>query len=220
MLRVVLASVGSLVLMAAALLASAGRVDWPMAWAFLLVNLGFTGAALVWLSPDLLRERSTIPPDVRLWDLVLSSLFFVLLYPVTFVVCGLDVRFGWSPALPRVIEGLGLVVFAAGYGFAFWALHTNAFFSTFVRIQRERGHHVVDSGPYAIVRHPGYAGAMAAHLALPLALGSLWGLLPAAAGCVFLVLRTASEDRVLADELAGYRDYRLRVPFRLVPGLW
>ena len=99
-------------------------------------------------------------------------------------------------------------------------MRANPFFATVVRVQRERGHRVVDQGPYGMVRHPGYAGAIATHLALPVALGSLRGLLTAVAGCLLLALRAVREERVLARELGGYREYMSRVRYRLVPGVW
>jgi protein-S-isoprenylcysteine O-methyltransferase Ste14 len=89
-----------------------------------------------------------------------------------------------------------------------------------VRIQRERGHHVIDRGPYAWVRHPGYAGALLAHLALPLALGAPRALLPAALGTLLMSLRAVYEERRLARELPGYAEYAARVRHRLVPGVW
>jgi protein-S-isoprenylcysteine O-methyltransferase Ste14 len=143
-----------------------------------------------------------------------------LLYPATFVVCGLDARFGCSPPIRLWIEGLALMLFSAGYGFALWATYSNPFFSTFVRIQRERGHHVIDRGPYAFVRHPGYAGAVVAHLVLPIALGSLLGLVPAVLGVVLIALRAVAEERTLALRLPGYREYAGRVRWRFVPGVW
>jgi protein-S-isoprenylcysteine O-methyltransferase Ste14 len=99
-------------------------------------------------------------------------------------------------------------------------MRANPFFSTFVRIQDDRGHAVVNSGPYAWVRHPGYAGTIIAHLALPLIFGSTWALVPASLGALLFVLRTAREDRVLSERLGGYHEYRARVRWRLVPGVW
>lgn len=116
------------------------------------------------------------------------------------------------------------VLFAASlfgaYGSLAWPMAWNPFFSKAVRIQRERGHHVVDRGPYAFVRHPGYAGPMLAHLALPLALGSLLGLVSALLGCGCLALRALHEERRLARELAGYAEYAARVRFRSLPRVW
>lgn len=203
-----------------ALFVSAGTLRWPMAWVFLVFYSVLAVLSLAILDPALIAERSRVPPDVRRWDAVLAPVLFVFLFPGIMVVSGLDVRFGWSPRLSTGLEVAAMALFVAGYAFAWWAIRVNRFFAAFVRIQRERGHHVVDRGPYALVRHPGYAGTMLAHLALPIALGSLWGLLPAAAGTLLLALRAAWEDRTLADELAGYREYSERVRWRLVPGVW
>ncbi|MFQ5824525.1 MAG: methyltransferase family protein [bacterium] len=113
-----------------------------------------------------------------------------------------------------------LVVFVFGHAIAFWAMVANKFFSTFVRIQTERGHHVVTDGPYAWVRHPGYTGTILSAIALPISLGALWALIPAFIGACLFVVRTLREDRTLTDELNGYREYTSRVRWRLVPGLW
>ena len=96
----------------------------------------------------------------------------------------------------------------------------NKFFEPSVRIQTDRGHHVIDTGPYAIIRHPGYAFGFAFFLGIPLALGSLWGLIPAIIMSALLVVRTVLEDRTLQNELPGYKQYAERVRYRLVPGVW
>jgi protein-S-isoprenylcysteine O-methyltransferase Ste14 len=97
---------------------------------------------------------------------------------------------------------------------------SNKFFSTSVRIQMERDHTVASGGPYRYVRHPGYVGYIVSGFAAPLALGSLWALIPAAITLCLLVVRTALEDRTLQDELDGYREYAARVRYRLLPGVW
>ena len=101
-----------------------------------------------------------------------------------------------------------------------WALVENRFFSSVVRIQTDRGHVVCDSGPYRIVRHPGYAGNMLALLGIVLALSSLWTLIPAAAALVIAVIRTTLEDRTLQEELPGYKEYARRVRYRWFPGIY
>jgi protein-S-isoprenylcysteine O-methyltransferase Ste14 len=134
---------------------------------------------------------------------VLATLGVLALYPVTFVVAGLDaVRFGPYLPMAQIVQMAGLLVYVLGYGFAYWAVFCNPFFATFVRIQEDRGHSVVSSGPYALIRHPGYAGVLLAHLALPFALESICTLLPTALAMLFFVARTAREDRTLQDCLA------------------
>jgi protein-S-isoprenylcysteine O-methyltransferase Ste14 len=191
-----------------------------MGWAFLLVYLAFIVIAFLALDPSLIRERSRLSSGAKRPDLVLASLSFVFLYPATVIVSGLDLRLAWSSPISLVGQVSGLAGFCVGYGFALWAMWCNPFFSTFVRIQHERAHHVVASGPYAFIRHPGYSGTIAAHLALPIALGSIWALVPALCGSLLFVVRAFHEDRTLQAELRGYRDYARRVPWRLLPGIW
>ncbi len=210
----------SLLLVAGALFASAGNLQWPMAWAFVLVFAGFCVVALLMLSPALLRERSRLLAQGERADVLVSIAFALLLYPGTLVACGLDRRLGWSARVPIPVQASSLALFAVGYAFALWAMRANPFFATVVRIQSERGHRVVDQGPYRWVRHPGYAGAVFAHLALPVSLGSLWGLVPAVLGCALLALRSVWEEGTLRKGLAGYPEYMARVRWRLVPGVW
>jgi protein-S-isoprenylcysteine O-methyltransferase Ste14 len=211
----------SFLLLGAALFGGAGRFDWPMAWLYLAANLAFAALGFLVLDPELIRERALPGGATRRWDRWLASSGYLCLSPLALLVAGLDAgRFGWSPPLPRALELGALGVFALGNAFALWAARTNRFFSSFVRIQTERGHRVVTDGPYAFMRHPGYAGGLLALWVAPLALGSLWGLLPASVGIGFFVARTAREDRVLHEELAGYREYAARVRWRLIPGVW
>jgi protein-S-isoprenylcysteine O-methyltransferase Ste14 len=136
------------------------------------------------------------------------------------IVAGLDHRFGWSAVFPLWLIVLGIFLIALGYAFSLWALVENRFFSGVVRIQTDRGHVVCDSGPYRIVRHPGYAGNILPLLGIVLALSSLWTLIPAAVALVIAVIRTALEDRTLQEELPGYKEYARRVRYRLFPGIY
>jgi len=136
------------------------------------------------------------------------------------LVVGLDERFGWTPALSLPLKVSSLVIIIAGFAISSYALVENRFFSGVARIQTDRGHHVVSSGPYARVRHPGYAGGLLTYVATSLFLDSLWAYLPVVVLMVLLVIRTGLEDRTLQAELAGYRDYASRVRFRLLPGVW
>lgn len=220
MALVVLETVVSVLLVAGSLFISAGDLRWPMGWAFVLTFAGFALVALVILSSSLLAERSRLLAQGERSDAVLAVAFAVFLYPGTLILCGVDRRLAWSPPIPLSIQLLALAVFVLGYAFSLWAMRVNPFFATVVRIQSERGHRLIDRGPYRWVRHPGYAGAMVAHLGLPLSVGSLWGLLPAAAGCLLLAARTVREERTLRSGLAGYTEYLSRVHWRLLPGVW
>ena len=157
---------------------------------------------------------------VKAWDRVLAPLMAISVSFPLVIVAGLDHRYGWSPAFPRWLNILGLVLIAVGYALAAWALVENRFFSGVVRIQTERGHVVCDSGPYRIMRHPGYAGNVLPLPGIVLGLGTVWTLIPAVVALIIIVTRTALEDRTLQEELPGYREYAQRVRYRLFPGIW
>ena len=200
-------------------------LGWWQAWVYsLLVFVAGIGGR-IWAErrhPGLLAERQNFEkvPDVKPWDRVLAPLMAVSIAFPLVIVAGLDHRFGWSPVFPIWLNILGFILIAIGYAFAVWALVENRFFSGMVRIQTERGHVVCDTGPYRIVRHPGYAGNILPLPGIALALSSVWTLIPAAAAIIIVVVRTALEDRTLQEELPGYRDYAQRVRYRLIPGIY
>jgi protein-S-isoprenylcysteine O-methyltransferase Ste14 len=154
----------------------------------------------------------------KTWDKVWAVLYAPVMVAV-YVAAGLEVRDG-VPDPPGLVWLSGLALFVPGSALLTWAMVVNPFFEKTVRIQTERGHRVIDTGPYAYVRHPGYVGFAAWILGTPLLLGSGWALVPAALSVVGIVIRTALEDRTLTAELAGYPEYAARVRYRLVPGLW
>ena len=200
-----------------------GRADWSRAWiyvGFTMVFMVFGGIVLARLSPDLLAERSKVRQGTKTWDKWLV-LYVALVGPVgTWCVAAWDVRAHWPPVVPVWWSVAAFVVCAMGLLFTFWAMLTNRFFSGTVRIQQERGHVVIDGGPYRYVRHPGYTGMLALSIATPVALGSWLALIPAALLALVLAVRTALEDRTLRAELRGYEEYSSRVRNRLVPGVW
>lgn len=172
--------------------------------------------------PGLMAERGKFGKDqsVKPWDKVLAPLMAISLSFPLFTVAGLDHYFGWSPEFPIWLNILGFILITFGYAFASWAIIENRFFSSVTRIQKERGHVVCDSGPYGIVRHPGYAGNIPPLAGIVLALGSIWTLIPAIIALIIAVIRTALEDKTLQEELPGYRDYVRRVRYRLIPGVF
>jgi protein-S-isoprenylcysteine O-methyltransferase Ste14 len=207
------------------LLACGGDLGWWQAWAFSLLIVSSGIGSRMWAErrhPGLLAERAKFDraPDVKPWDRVLAPLMAVSLSFPLVIVAGLDHRYGWSPEFPALLNVIGLILVGSGYVFASWALAENRFFSGVVRIQTDRGHVVCDSGPYRIVRHPGYAGNVLSLPGIVLALGSVWTLFPAAAALIIALLRTALEDKTLQDELPGYREYAQRVRYRLIPGIY
>ena len=212
-----------LAVLGTALFGCAGTYDWPMAWAYLGVHVvAFTvgTTALNQVHPGLLAERMHIGPGVPVWDFVLVALLIVSGILGTAVVAGLDVRWAWSYPLSLDLQIAAYVTGVLGYAFFFWAMLVNKFFSSLVRLQKERGHIVITGGPYRFVRHPGYTGFGLFILMTPVLLGSLWALVPAGLGIVALIVRTAKEDKFLHKHLEGYADYACRVRNRLVPGVW
>jgi len=207
------------------LLVCGGDFGWWQAWVYslLIVAAGVGGRILAeQRHPGLLAERQNIENarSAKAWDKVLAPLMALSVGFPLVIVAGLDHRFDWSPAFPLWLIVIGFILITLGYAFAAWALVENRFFSSVVRIQADRGHVVCDSGPYRIVRHPGYAGNLPPLLGIVLALGSVWTIVPAAAALIIAVIRTALEDRTLQDELPGYRDYARRVRYRLIPGVY
>ena len=207
------------------LLISGWDLGWWQGWLYspLIVVAGI--APRMWAEkrhPGLLAERGEFAKaqDVKSWDKVLSPLMAVSMTFPLFIVAGLDHQFGWSLVFPTWLNFLGFILIVLGYTFAGWSLVENRFFSSVVRIQTDRGHLVCDSGPYRIVRHPGYAGNILALPGIVLALGSVWTIIPVIVALIIAVIRTAMEDETLQEELPGYQDYVQSVRYRLIPGIF
>ena len=200
----------------------AGHLDWPAAWILSLLYGVFLLVYAVWgtlRAPDLLRERSRVAENVKIWDKVIIAVYTILLM-VTLILAGLDAgRFLWSNT-PVAVQVLGLLGMVLASGLVFWTIHTNAYLGRMVRIQQDRGHQVVTGGPYRFVRHPMYLGIILLFPCMVLFLGSWWALVPAILIAVLMVIRTALEDHTLQTELPGYAEYAQRVSCRLIPGVW
>ena len=206
------------------LFATAGTLAWPMAWAYVALSTAGTGAAyfiVARLSPDTLRERARgfSAEGVQPWDRLLLPLV-IWSSVLMLVVAGLDHRMGWSSLGSVGWRAVAFVPAAAGYALTSWGMAENRFFSGTVRIQTDRGHTVVSSGPYRLVRHPGYAGSVLATVCVPVILGSWWAFVPAGVAITALVIRTSLEDRMLREELDGYQAFAERTRWRLIPGIW
>ncbi|MBM3180582.1 MAG: isoprenylcysteine carboxylmethyltransferase family protein [Chloroflexi bacterium] len=198
--------------------------DWWQAWAYAIASvLAFVLSRLIVARkhPDLIAERARFmqAKDTKPWDKVLAPLLG-LGSILILVVAGLDRFYGWSSAFSTGVNIIALVGIVIGYGFSSWALIENRFFSGTVRIQTERGHHVVSTGPYRIMRHPGYAGGLFGYLFIPLLLDSFWAFVPAVLLAIVMVTRTALEDKTLQAELPGYKDFAQKTKYRLIPGIW
>lgn len=207
------------------LLISAGRLDWWEAWAYTvmsLVVLFSSRLVLIIKNPALAEERAKAggKEDTKSWDRFLMPITALVGPFISWIIAGLDLRFGWSPDLQNWIQIIALGVIFAGSMLGTWAMIINRFFSSHVRIQTERGHTVISEGPYKVVRHPGYAGALISWLAAPVFFSSYWVIIPTVLVMIASVIRTALEDQTLLAELPGYKEYTRKVKYRLIPGIW
>ncbi|NTU82465.1 MAG: isoprenylcysteine carboxylmethyltransferase family protein [Chloroflexales bacterium] len=176
--------------------------------------------ALVPRGSDITVERASHAAAGQTWDKRILGAYF-LVSVVTFVIAGLDSgRFGWSGPVPLGVTIAGVVLMLLGQIIFAVAKRQNAFFSSTVRIQTERGHRICDTGLYRYVRHPGYLGMLISLLAFPLLINSYWAFVPTVVGAVLLLIRTVIEDRVLTEELPGYREYVARTRWRLIPAVF
>ena len=206
----------------ALLFRSAGTQQWPAAWVFLATSAVLGTACGLWLArtdPALLAERMRL----RARKQPAADKAFVLAFVVTaliwFVVMGLDHRARWSD-VPLALQVLGFAMYLLSTALIMWVFRENTFAAPMVRIQTERNHQVISTGPYAFVRHPMYSGMMLFFFGAPLLLGSWWGVAMAPLFAVLLAIRAGIEERALIAGLPGYADYVTRVRYRLVPGLW
>jgi protein-S-isoprenylcysteine O-methyltransferase Ste14 len=211
----------TIVVMGLLLFAPAGTLGWARGWWFLTTSVAavIIAIAVLWrLNPDIFVARSRVQPGTKTLDylyltMVLGGLVAIL------PVAGLDYRFGWSQT-PNWAVWFGYALFILGFAGQTWPQAVNRHFEPGVRIQDDRGHTVIDTGPYSIVRHPGYITASLFAIGMALCLGSWWALVPALIVVVGLIPRTLFEERTLIAELPGYREYTQRVRYRWVPGLW
>jgi protein-S-isoprenylcysteine O-methyltransferase Ste14 len=214
--------IATLIILALLLFVPAGRITWTRGWIFLLVFAPLMVIAILYfrrVNPQMFAVRSRVHPGTKRWDKVVIGLLFLAILAIP-PVAGLDDgQFNWSTISSSVV-GLGYILLVAGWILVAWAETVNPFFEPGVRIQTERGHHVIDTGPYAIVRHPGYFASFLLFAGFALTLGSWWALIPAGFASLLLVLRTVWEDRTLHAELPGYAAYAQRVRWRLIPGVW
>ena len=208
-------------LFAILLFVPAGTLNWLEGWLFLGLYIAFSLLAGTWMlknNPGMLEERLKVEKTPgKKWDkavILLIGAFFI----AAFIVAGLDVfHFHWS-SLPLAVEAFGFIGIALGFALVFLALRENAFATRTVEVKK--GQKVISTGPYKFVRHPMYVGAIAFFLCTPLALGSLFAILPMVCAVALFVARTYLEDKTLQKELKGYKEYAKRTRYRLLPGVW
>lgn len=202
----------------AVLLALAGRFDLPWLWAYWTVGAATALALIQVIDPGLAAERRRPGPG----GVDRARRFVLAVGACAHLAVGwLDAgQFHWSDTVPGPLRVAGLAGYAAGLAWLFWAVSVNRFFSPVVRIQEERGHHLITRGPYRFMRHPGYAALIVVFPCSALAIGSWWAFVPALAEVALLLQRVVIEDRFLLEHLTGYAPYVATVPYRLVPGVW
>jgi protein-S-isoprenylcysteine O-methyltransferase Ste14 len=213
----------ALVIFGAILFLAAGRLDWLVGWVYLGLNALTQALSAIVLIPqqaEMLSERSQVREGTKSWDRFFTPAIVIVGTLAVLITAGLDERFGWSAPIHTGLWISGLVLAFCSQVFVLWAMASNSFFATTVRIQNDRGHEVVRTGPYGFVRHPGYLGSIIFNLTLPLVLDSGWTLIPALLTIALIVMRTGLEDHTLQDELPGYWEYAMTVRYRLFPGIW
>jgi protein-S-isoprenylcysteine O-methyltransferase Ste14 len=214
----ILGGIAFLAAMGVLLFACAGRCDLPMFWAYLGVWTATLLVGPLVIDPTLIKERIRPGPGGKDYG---RTAVFVILVLAQLIVAGLDVgRFHWSDTVPLIVQIIGFLAMAAALAVVVWASAVNRFFSSVIRIQTERGHRVITTGPYRFVRHPAYAVAPFLVVGTGLALGSRLAALIGLLVVVWILRRTAEEDRILREQLEGYAAYAKKVRYRLLPGVW
>ena len=212
-----------LFLQAVIFFACAGRTDIPRGWLYfglttlqLLCNM----AVLLKYSPETIAERSELKSGTKGWDLIFAVIYSLMVVLFIPAIAGLDVgRFHWSQ-LGIEFAAFGTMLFILSESFIVWSMVENKFFELGVRVQKERKQYVISTGPYAIVRHPGYAGMILMYIAVPLIIGSFYSLFCSLVLLILFVIRTELEDKTLQKELKGYKQYMKKVRYKLLPGIW
>lgn len=211
-----------LVLFIAVWFTIAGRLTWWQGWALVLTFTAYVSVLLLRLSslnPDLVRERSQPAEKAEPWDRVVMSIYTVILL-ILLIVAALDGgRYQWS-SVPLGVQMIGWLLLAVTGLLVWHVMMTNAFLSSWARLQEEREQVVVQEGAYGHIRHPMYLGVIVAFLGIPIALGSWWAMIPSIAIVGLFVYRTYREDLMLIQGLTGYVEYTERVRYRLLPGIW
>lgn len=209
----------SIIIILIILLVSAGMINWIYAWMLVIASVLVIIINAFIFPAELISERGRRKENVERWDKILTGIIIIPWYSL-YLIAGLDIRFGWSPALALWIHITALITFMSGNVLVSWAMIANNYFSTKVRIQYDRGHTVSSGGPYHYVRHPGYLGIIIFLLSTPIVLGSFWALIPAITTVILFIVRTSFEDNTLKNKLEGYKEYADTVKYRLLSGIW
>jgi protein-S-isoprenylcysteine O-methyltransferase Ste14 len=223
--RFIFGSLMTILIWPTVILFASGNWLWPEGWIFSLwfdamVLLNY--AYMYWNDPALLMERSKAPgsDNEKTWDKYLVTGIYLLAL-VWFVMMPLDAeRFGWSPRFPMWLKVLGGAILLPSLYLLYMPTVENTYLSTLVRIQTDRKQHVISTGVYGFVRHPLYLGCLSMMIGAPLLMGSICGLIISLIGIIALAGRIIGEEKMLVDELEGYKDYKKKVKYRLIPFVW
>jgi len=202
---------------------ASGEINILRAWIYIVIYAFgglIIGIVLLKKSPKLLNERGKMQEGTKQLDKYIIPIYFLFAIVITPLVAGIDRRFNLTETLPFFYLYIAVILYILSAIFSLWPMLHNPFFEGTVRIQKEKDHHVIDTGPYKIVRHPGYLGMLLGSIALPLALGSVLAFIPLFIMVILIVVRTYFEDITLQKELAGYSEYCKEVKYRLIPFVW
>ena len=214
-----LLAVAFLIPLGAVMFLIAGTIDLPSVWLYLVMRVLFTIACVVTMSEEVARER--LKPGPKAKPEPIYNIGAGITWVAHFLIVPLDLgRFHWSAGFPTWLQVIGVVVTAGGMSMVVWALRHNEYLSARIRIQEERGHVVANTGPYARIRHPNNAGAILTGLSSGLVFKSWPSVIPLLIWIGLVVYRTLQEEKVLLNELEGYKEYTQQVRFRFIPGLW
>lgn len=208
-----------LIIQLSILILAAGDYKWTWLFVFIAISIVILVINYMVLPDDVIKERGRKKANVKTWDKAISGINAFPSFGL-YIVSGLDHRFAWTGDLPLYVHLLGLFMLFLGSMLFTWSMVSNSFFSTMVRIQKERNHKVATSGPYRYVRHPGYVGFIVMSISTPLLLGSLYALICSGMTMVLMILRTVLEDKTLSSELDGYKEYKSQVRYKLIPFVW
>lgn len=220
--RIIASAIGGPIIMIALVFVSAGTFDYWQGILYIVLTISVLVASMLLIrkNMDLASERLKPGKGTKSWDKMywrLATTFFF----VTIILACLDVgRFYWSPVLPSFVYIIAICLYILGNAFFLWAKTTNRFFSSVVRIQTDRGHTVCQDGPYKYIRHPGYLGGLLYTIVTPLLLGSLLAMIPVTFTIIFMFVRTSLEDKTLETDLEGYKEYKEKVRYRIIPRIW